>query len=153
MLQQTGVGWLTAQTLIPAIAGLLGVAVGGWMQGHHQNKERESAFIKERLRISMLLCSECDVRFGQRASFSLRVSSIAHAEWQAKFAGITDPEVKKAIDTQESPKYEKVFDYNDKQLREETLCHCTRKCWSGSPLTCGLRNPQRSRTTQHWSSS
>ena len=47
MLQHTGGGWLTAQTLIPTLAGLLGVAVGGWMTGHHQKKEREDAFIKE----------------------------------------------------------------------------------------------------------
>jgi hypothetical protein len=121
MLQQTGVGWLTAQTLIPTIAGLLGVAVGGWMQGHHQKKERENAFIKERLRdfYAPLLGMRSEIR--AKSELRLKVSSITHAEWQAKFEGITDPEVKKAIDAQESPKYEKVFDYNDKQLREEIV--------------------------------
>jgi hypothetical protein len=121
MLQHAGLGWLTAQTLIPAVAGLLGVAVGGWMQGHHQKKERENAFIKERLRdfYAPLLGMRSEIR--AKSELRLKVSSITHAEWQAKFEGIADPEVKKAIDTQESPKYEKVFDYNDKQLREEIV--------------------------------
>jgi hypothetical protein len=34
MLQQTGVGWFATQTLIPAMTGLLGVAVGGWIHSH-----------------------------------------------------------------------------------------------------------------------
>lgn len=121
MLQHTSVGWLTAQTLIPAIAGLLGVAVGGWLQGRHQKKERENSFIKERLRdfYAPLLGIRSEIRV--KSKLRLKVSSIAHAEWQAKFEGITDPEAKNNIDTQESPKYGKLFDYNDKQLREEIV--------------------------------
>ena len=91
MLQHAGIGWLNAQTLMPAVAGLLGVAVGGWMQGHHQKKERENAFIKERLRdfYAPLLGMRSEIR--AKSELRLKVSSIAHAEWQAKFEGITDP--------------------------------------------------------------
>jgi hypothetical protein len=101
MLQQAGIGWLNAQALIPVVAGLFGVAVGGWMTGHHQKKERESAFIKERLRdfYAPLLGMRSEIRV--KSELRLKISSIAHAEWQAKFEGIADPEVKKAIDIQE----------------------------------------------------
>jgi hypothetical protein len=120
MLQHAGIEWLNAQTLMPAVAGLLGVAVGGWMQGHNQKRERENAFIKERLKdfYAPLLGMRSEIR--AKSELRLKISSIAHAAWQAKLEGITHPEVKKAI-TQESPEYEKVFDYNDKQLREEIV--------------------------------
>jgi|SRR5208337_2026479 len=121
MFAQAGVGWLIAQILIPALAGLVGVAVGGWMTGHHQKKERESAFIKERLRdfYAPLLRMRSEIR--AKSELRVKITSVTHADWQGKFEGITDPEAKKAIDLQESPRVEKVFDYNDKQLREEIV--------------------------------
>ncbi len=118
MLAQGGAVCLTIQTLIPAFAGLLGVTVGGWMTGLHQKKERKNAFIKERLRdfYAPLLGMRSEIR--AKSELRLKITSVTHADWQGRFEGITDPEAKKAIDIQESPKFEKVFDYNDKQLRE-----------------------------------
>jgi hypothetical protein len=41
MFAHVGVAWLIVQTAIPAVAGLLDIALGGWMTGHHQKKDRE----------------------------------------------------------------------------------------------------------------
>jgi hypothetical protein len=121
MLVQSGGACLIMQTLLPAVAGLLGVAVGGWMTGHHQKKDRETAFIKERLRdfYAPLLGMRSEIR--AKSDLRLKITAVTHADWQQKFEGITDPEAKKAIDIEESPKFEKVFDYNNKQLLEEIV--------------------------------
>jgi len=104
--------------LAPAVSGLVGVALGGFLTSWNQRKERKERFISDQLRefYGPMLA----IREGLRARNDVRVkvSEAAHQEWPRL--------VKEAPDIHElrkhrSAEYEKIIDYENEQLRNETI--------------------------------
>ena len=108
-------------TLIPAVSGLVGVAIGGWLTALNQKRERHEAHIKSQLSkfYSPLLGIRSQIKV--KSELRLKLSSAAGAAWPAKFAGIEDPMLKKQISERDGPTYDKLQDYNNRQLAEEII--------------------------------
>jgi hypothetical protein len=107
--------------LVPALSGLAGVGIGGWITSHNQKRERRETHIKDQLSefYSPLLGIRSQIK--AKSEVRLKVSNAAQALWPAKFAGIDDPMVKKQISDTDFPAYEKLLDYNNRQLTEEII--------------------------------
>ncbi|HTU46998.1 MAG TPA: hypothetical protein VMF91_18195, partial [Bryobacteraceae bacterium] len=90
-------------TLIPAVSGLVGVAIGGWLTALNQKRELREAHIKCQLSefYSPLLGIRSQIK--AKSELRLKLSSAAGAAWPAKFAGIEDPMLKKQISERDSP--------------------------------------------------
>jgi hypothetical protein len=108
-------------TLIPAGSGMLGVLIGGWLTALNQKQERREAHFKSQLSefYSPLLGIRSQIK--AKSELRLKLSSAAGAAWPAKFAGIEDPMLKKEISERDSPAYDKLQDYNNRQLTEEIV--------------------------------
>ena len=52
---------------------------------------------------------------------SALLSAVAEQLWARKFEGISDPEAKKRIDEEQGPKYEKIWDRSNEQLKEDLV--------------------------------
>lgn len=107
--------------LVPALSGLAGVAIGGWITSLNQKRERRETHIKNQLSefYSPLLGIRSQIK--AKSEVRLKVSNAAQALWPAKFVGIDDPMVKKQISDTDFPAYEKLLDYNNRQLTEEII--------------------------------
>jgi hypothetical protein len=104
------------QSLIAAGSGLIGVAIGGLITAYNQSATRKKDAIREQLRdfYSPLLGMRAEIK--AKSELRLKITTAAHETWAKKFEGITDPAIKKQIDDNDSPVYERLFDYNNKQL-------------------------------------
>ena len=107
--------------LVPALSGLAGVAIGGWITSLNQKRERIETHIKNQLSefYSPLLGIHSQIK--AKSEVRLKVSNAAQALWPAKFVGIDDPMIKKQISDTDFPAYEKLLDYNKRQLTEELI--------------------------------
>jgi hypothetical protein len=94
--------------LVPALSGLAGVGIGGWITSHNQKRERRETHIKEQLSefYSPLLGIRSQIK--AKSEVRLKVSNAAQALWP-KFAGIDDPMVKKQISDTDFPAYENLW--------------------------------------------
>ncbi len=108
-------------TLIPAVSGLLGVAIGGWATALHQKRERRDAHIKSQLSefYSPLLGIRSQIK--AKSEVRLKVSTVAGGLWPAKFEGNDDPLLKKKITDSDGPAYDKLQGYNNRQLTDEIV--------------------------------
>jgi hypothetical protein len=136
-------------TLIPAVSGLVGVAIGGWLTALNQNRERREAHIKSQLSelYSPLLVIRSQIK--AKSELRLKLSSAAGASWPAKFAGIEDPVLKKQISERDGPAYDKLQDSNNRQLTEEII-PLYRKMLAMLRTVCGLRNHPLCAITRRW---
>lgn len=130
--------------LVPAVSGLVGVAIGGWLTALSQKRERREAHIKSQLSefYSPLVSIRSQIK--AKSELRLKLSSAAGAAWPAKFAGIEDPMLKEQISERDSPAYDKLQDYNNRQMTEEivplyrkTLAIFTDSMWLAEPSTLG----------------
>ena len=108
-------------TLIPAASGLLGVAIGGWATALNQKRERRNAHIKSQLSefYSPLLGIRSQIK--AKSEVRLKVTTVAGSLWPAKFADIEDPMLKKKITDMDGPAYDRLQDYNNRQLTDEIV--------------------------------
>jgi hypothetical protein len=124
MMAESGIqtGWQQLiQSGITAGAGLLGVLVGGWLTGKHQRQDRRNARRSQQCMefYAPLRAMWAEIR--AKTQVRLKVHEAAHTLWPEKFQGVVDPVLKMEIDNQEGPKYEKIFDYSDEQLKKEIV--------------------------------
>jgi hypothetical protein len=121
MLADVSPVWGIAQSAITAVAGLGGVGVGAFMTGHNQKKERKNARIKEQLQdfYSPLLALRAEIK--AKSEFRLKVRNAAGSAWTEKFGGERTPERSQSISERDGPVYDKIIDYDNKQLEDELI--------------------------------
>ncbi len=109
------------QSGISAGSGLLGVFVGGWLTGKHQKKERQNARRREQLMEFYAPLRGIRAEIKAKSELRTKVHAAAGSLWSDKFQGVDDPANKKRIDEQTGPKYDKIWDYSDEQLKKEIV--------------------------------
>jgi hypothetical protein len=109
------------QASITAAAGLLGVAIGGWVTARTQKMERKSARIREQL--MGFYAPLRGIRAEIRAKSELRVKlhSDADAAWRQVLASESDPVRKLKLEEEEWPKYDAVLKYSSEQLKSDLV--------------------------------
>jgi hypothetical protein len=112
-----------AQLLIPALSGLAGTFLGGWIANSNQRKERKHRRHEEQLRFYAELMS---IRMVIRAKseLRLRLSNIAHKAWHEEI-GLASEQgptpLRDELYSRRSEEYDKLADYSDNQLRDELI--------------------------------
>lgn len=107
--------------VITALAGLIGVVLGGAITVWSRDKDRRQARIREKLDkfyapllgIRMQVLAKSEVR--------AKVSGAAGTEWASLFRGIVDPGEKKRIEAERWPAFEALIKYDERQLKEELV--------------------------------
>jgi hypothetical protein len=134
--------WL-ANLIVPALAGLGGVALGGWITTRTQRIERLHNRIREQLKhfYSPLLGMRAQIL--AKSEVRSKVSGAADAAWQ-NLIGNTyeDTEVVRKVEQERFPDFEKIVEYNNRQLIEELLPlyrqmveHFGKNMWLAEPST------------------
>jgi hypothetical protein len=120
---------LVFQIIFPAIAGLGGVAVGGWITIHSQKIERQHERIREQLSgfYSVLLGMRSRIR--AKSEVRLKVRNLAEK-------------------VQRDEEFQKLLEYDKRQLQEELvplyreiLDHVTKNMWLAEPSTLTYYGP------------
>ncbi len=132
-----------AQIIVPTVAGLLGVLIGGLITSHNQKKERQHRRIREQLEgfYSVLLGMKSQIR--AKSSLRVRIRAIAEEAYKEELKqGGDDPQVREKISKARWPQYEKIFEYDERQLVEEIvplyrdmLTHMTKNMGLAEPST------------------
>jgi hypothetical protein len=139
------------QSGITAVAGLGGICAGALLTARNQKVERRNARIREQLQdfYSPLLGMKFDIR--AKSDIRQKLHGIANREWEKVLSGISDPLGKKKIEEANWPRYQKLLDHSEAQLRNELVPF--RKCSIITPLICGSRRNQRCNITMRLLSS
>jgi len=109
------------QSGISAGAGLLGVAIGGWMTSRHQKKERQNARYREQLLEFYAPLRGIRTEIRAKSELRVKLQAIAGSEWTEKFGRVTDPTIKAEIDRSDWPKFEAIINFSNEQLRLELV--------------------------------
>jgi hypothetical protein len=114
-------GWGALQSGITAAAGLLGVVAGGFITAYNQRVERRSARVKDQLEsfYSPLLGMRAEIK--AKSDLRQKLHAIGNAEWIKLFAGIHDPLGKQKMHDTHWPRYEKLLEHSETQLRDELI--------------------------------
>ena len=99
-------GWSAfVQSAIAAGAGLLGVAIGGFISAHNQKKERRATRIREQLEgfYSPLLGMYKEVR--SKSELRTRLHDAGRKAWDKKMAGLQNPLSKAAVMESDWPRF------------------------------------------------
>lgn len=135
-MNKVNLGIALAQLILPAAAGLLGVAVGGWITASNQRQERRYGHLKEQLQkfYAPLLSMRMEIKAKSELRKTLREK--ARARWQV------NPGVSVEVENARQAQYEKFFDYDEDQLRNELiplyqqmLEHVKANMWLAEPST------------------
>lgn len=107
--------------LIPALFGLLGVLVGGWITG--QNQKRERAHARMRAQLDGFYSPLLGMRARMVATSQVRtkVTGATDRAWRNLFRGVTSPEASQKLVAQHEPQFAKVVDAQNKSLTEGIL--------------------------------
>lgn len=110
-----------ASPIISAVAGLVGVGLGGIISTWAHRTERRNGRTRDKLDkfYSPLLGIRMQIR--AKSEVRLKISSHGNAAWASLFTGLNDPEVKKQIEAERWSSFEKLIEYADQQLREELI--------------------------------
>jgi hypothetical protein len=137
-----------AQILIPALAALAGVLIGGLITSHNQKKERQHRRMREQLEgfYSVLLAMRLQIRAKSELREQLR--TIAREVWpkELESGSYGDPQLKDKIFNAKWPQYEKIFEYDEQQLEHE-IVPLYREMLSHMTKCMGLAEPS---TIQHY---
>lgn len=114
------VRWLIS-ILAPAISGLFGVAIGGWLTAKRDRGQRKYDFISKQLRdfYSPLLSIHKEIRV--LGEIRVKISKAANAAWHdlcRQREG--SPEALRQL-TEDRTEFSGVIDYNNRQLVEEMI--------------------------------
>src|SRR5208283_2612830 len=119
MQASTNISWY--QAAVPAIAGLVGVLVGGWITTRNQKIERHHRRVREQLEgfYSVLLGMRSQIRAKSEVRVKLR--NIAQRIQQEEFRQAQDnPQLRQNLSIR-GPELQKLIDYDDRQLQEELV--------------------------------
>jgi hypothetical protein len=137
-----------AQILIPALAALVGVLIGGLITSHNQRKERQHRRMREQLEgfYSVLLAMRLQIRAKSELREQLR--TIAREEWPKvlESGSFGDPQAKEMIFKAKWPQFDKIFEYDERQLEQE-IVPLYRKMLTHMTKFMGLAEPS---TIKHY---
>ncbi len=116
------VRWI-ASIAIPAISGLVGVAIGAWLTSRREQKQRKLAFLEKQLSTfySPMLGLRNEIK--AHGAFRLRVQNEADAAWRQLCAETEnlDIEARQRISNQRGPEFTRIIEYDNTKLHEELL--------------------------------
>jgi hypothetical protein len=117
---------MAGELLIPLIsagAGLIGVAVGGYFAAFNQKRERQQRFIREQLGefYGPMLALRAQIR--AKSEVRVKIHGAADHAWRKVMErgysiGIDEVE---RLDRERFPLFEKILEYNNRQLAEEIM--------------------------------
>jgi hypothetical protein len=114
-------------TLGPAvigfIGGIIGVAVGGWITSSNNKRERQQRLLQQKLAEFYGPLLALRSRIKAKSELRLKISQLAGEEWPKLIAAAREIAVERGIQVEKErwPQYEKIMEYESKQLREEIL--------------------------------
>jgi hypothetical protein len=113
--------WGIVQSAISAASGLIGVAIGALFTALNQKKQRKNDRIKDQLQnfYSPMLGMRSQIK--AKSELRAELTSIAHSEIPRPFRAIVDLEKARKEDAEEAAEFQKLLDYNNKQLKEELI--------------------------------
>jgi hypothetical protein len=112
-----------AQLLVPAMSGLLGTLVGGWIANRNQGKERKHRRYREQLSFYAELLSIRKV-IHTKSDFRARLSIAAHHGWKEDLSQTrNDPSspLRKELYARRENEYDRLEEYSNKQTTEEII--------------------------------
>lgn len=114
--------WI-ASIAIPAVSGLVGVAIGAWLTSRREQKQRKLAFLEKQL--SMLYSPMLGLRNEIKAhsAFRLRVQNEGNAAWTQLCAETErlDVEARQRISNERGPEFTRIIEYDNTKFHEELL--------------------------------
>jgi hypothetical protein len=114
------ISWV--QILIPALAALAGVLIGGLITSHNQKKERQHRRMREQLEgfYSVLLGMRLQIR--AKSELRVRLRAIAEEAWKEELEpALGEIQAKERIHDVLWPQYEKIVNYDERQLEQEII--------------------------------
>ena len=109
--------------MIAAASGLLGVAVGGYFTAHNQKRERQQRRISDQLTEFYGPMLGLRAQVLAKSELRLKISGAADAAWRTmtERAYKVGVEHAKRIDEERFPLFEKIVEYDNRQLAEEII--------------------------------
>ena len=107
--------------LISAGSGLLGVIVGGLLAFLNSYRHDRRDSLRQKLELFYGPMLAIRARIKAKSELRLKLSAILGDEWAKLYSGIDDPELKKKIDQERSPQYQRVLDQWNNDLGEEII--------------------------------
>ena len=110
-------------TLVPAVFGIIGVGVGGWIISLNNKRERKQKLLQQKLAEFYGPLLAIRSRIKAKSELRLKISQLAGEEWPKLIAAARAGGVETIIQVEKErwPEYEKLMEYEGKQLREEIL--------------------------------
>ncbi len=110
--------------LVPAVAALVGVLIGGWLTSRNQKRERQIRFFREQLGefYGPMLAMRAEVL--AKAELRLKISGAANTAWQVLIDDARQGGGVELIrETREAsfPIFEEIIKYNNRQFAEEIM--------------------------------
>jgi hypothetical protein len=120
-------GAANVSAIIAAAAGIIGAAVGasvaGWISSKNSKRERRQRLLQQKLQefYGPLLAIRSQIK--AKSELRLRISQLAGEEWPKLIAAAKEGGVESTmhVERERFPEYEKVIEYEGKQLRGEIL--------------------------------
>ena len=109
------------QSVIAAGSGLLGVGIGGLIASHNQKKERRAARIRQQLEgfYSPLLGMQKEIH--SKSELRTKLHDASSKAWAKKLTNVQDPISKAGVMGNDWPRFAKVIEYSDEQLRKDLV--------------------------------
>jgi hypothetical protein len=123
----TWMGAADVSALIAAAAGIVGAGVGasvaGLISSKNSKQERRHRLLRQKLEEFYGPLLAIRNRIKAKSEIRLRIAQLAGEEWPRLSADARGGGIERMEQLQNDrwPEYEKIFEYEDKQLREETL--------------------------------
>ncbi len=130
------------QVAVPAVAGLAGVLVGGWITTRNQKIERRHKRMAEQLGFySVLVGMRAEIR--EKSAVRAKFSALADKCYRAELAEAGEnPLVKQNVAELKWPQYKKLIEDSEEQTRtvilplyDKMLCHVTTNMGLAEPST------------------
>ena len=114
--------WVVA-LIVPAVAGLVGVVIGAWLNSFRERKQRQLAYLEKQ--ISSFYSPMIGLRQEVRAHGSLRVQiqNEASAAWTELCANsaMLDIQLRTRIESERGREFARIIEYDNTKLHEDLL--------------------------------
>jgi len=108
---------------VPAVAGLVGVAIGAWLTGRRERRQRRLAFLERQLKdfYSPMLGLRNEIRM--RSELRVRIHDTAGRVWKelCERAREVSVDTLGSLSRDRFPEFAKLIEYDNKQLQDELL--------------------------------